>query len=684
MYSLDELRLALAALQAEGNQEEARIVQAEIDRLEGQVAPDEIPTPMEQPIGPSVTQERPEFTAGQKAIGAIDALAALGIGAFTGTAGMTAGALRGLAEAILSGQYGTEEGARLVEQYASQYAEAATPTPFTGAGRETLRDIAEPLSQLPPVLGTGPVGPQLARSMGRQARDTSPAYARAAEQADAAATAARQSPLVTGMTERAGALTERAGAAATAVKESPLVTGIAERAGALAERFDPRRMPELTREEIALSESLGVPVPTRSVFPAQTAPGKIAQGLAGQIPTGPSAFLAKITEAGVKGVEGLAKLDDEIPLPREKEALEAYGQAWNKARGNKVGVLTKKKNDIVAQMDDSGPMPMDNLRYYLNNEIKNQTEIGRLDLARDLEELKADFVGKDIYVVNEKRKDVRDRYVSEQKKAILGPKDEIANRAYSEIRKDLTEFVNEKGSPELAQQWNNANKGLKDLADDLAIQVVNRAWKNRNISPIQAGKLLFNFEDPAVLRTVFKRMDGEARTKAEISIVARAYEKAAKSGEVNSVTFADEMRLLMKAIGMDGPQTEVLQRAEGLARAIDMTKSAKFANVAPPTGQQGLGFVAGSWLTDMVGGGPAALGIGLTFGALARIYESKPVRNVLMRLNKTPKGSRQEELAFDQLVKLVAKEVAKVAPRQLPTEARLELKQLQELEEPKQ
>jgi len=86
-------------------------------------------------------------------IGAGETALALGTGAVGGTLGAIAGAGAGLAQQILSGEFGTPQAVRVVEQSAAKGAQALTYAPRGQAGQEQTQAAGQFLSQaLPPVL----------------------------------------------------------------------------------------------------------------------------------------------------------------------------------------------------------------------------------------------------------------------------------------------------------------------------------------------------------------------------------------------------------------------------------------------------------------------------------------------------------------------------------------------------
>lgn len=94
-----------------------------------------------------------EAGIGQQLIGAGETALTLGTAATGGTLGTLAGTLQGLSQQILSGNFGTPQAMRAVEQAAAKGAQALTYQPRTQAGQEQVQAVGQVLSNvLPPVL----------------------------------------------------------------------------------------------------------------------------------------------------------------------------------------------------------------------------------------------------------------------------------------------------------------------------------------------------------------------------------------------------------------------------------------------------------------------------------------------------------------------------------------------------
>lgn len=145
-----EFETVSAAYEA-AKQQEAADLQAQAD------ANPEIPVidaygnmvmPTQQP-----REQKPEPTLGQEIVGAGEAALTTVTGATGGTIGMMAGTLKGIAQEIRSGKFGTQEAADRVEQEAMRMAGELTYAPRTETGQRNVEVIGEVGAQMAPLAG---------------------------------------------------------------------------------------------------------------------------------------------------------------------------------------------------------------------------------------------------------------------------------------------------------------------------------------------------------------------------------------------------------------------------------------------------------------------------------------------------------------------------------------------------
>lgn len=231
MATLAEMKIALVNAHNAGDQDAARklaafIAQAQPD-LVNQIPGTQVP---------GTLPGKPEQTIADKAVGVGETALAAVTGATGGLAGQVAGTLKGLAESILNGSFGTPEAAREVAKSAQGAAGAMTYAPRTDAGQEMTADFGEAMA---PLVAVAPM------------LNVTQALARGAVQA---------APAVTAVAGRgAQAIKTGAGKAAEAVRD---ITGTKAGGSVGAEGVD---MGTLRQEK-----ALGLPVPVQLTQGAKT------------------------------------------------------------------------------------------------------------------------------------------------------------------------------------------------------------------------------------------------------------------------------------------------------------------------------------------------------------------------------------------------------------------------------
>ena len=244
MATMQQLETALVNADRAGDMDAARKLAAVIARARTDPA-NTIPDAQV----PATMPEQQDPSAGQKLVGAFETIGAMGTGATTGALGMVGGAAKGIAESILSGEFGTPEAQKLVEQAALRGAQAGTYSPRTPEGQRMAQSIGQSLANvIPPVL------PVIA-APGALMQATRNAAPIAQATAQRVAGAAQQAARTTGQ-----AIAKPMQAATTAVRETfgmevaptPSSSGSRVSGGAAA-------TPEALRR-VTTAESLPVPV----------------------------------------------------------------------------------------------------------------------------------------------------------------------------------------------------------------------------------------------------------------------------------------------------------------------------------------------------------------------------------------------------------------------------------------
>lgn len=195
MATMQQLETALINADKAGDMDAARQLAAVIRRGREDIA-NQIPEAEVQE-----TIQRPaETTLGEDIYGAGEAAVALGTGTTFGAAAGIGGALKGMAEKLLSGEFGTQQASDEVERAAMQSAERFTFSPRTQSGQEQTRAAAEALG---PLAALTPFGAELG-AIAQGARAAVPA---------ALATLERGAPAVPAAVQRVAEVSKASAAA---------------------------------------------------------------------------------------------------------------------------------------------------------------------------------------------------------------------------------------------------------------------------------------------------------------------------------------------------------------------------------------------------------------------------------------------------------------------------------------
>ena len=165
-------------------------------------------------------------------------------------------------------------------------------------------------------------------------------------------------------------------------------------------------------------------------------------------------------------------------------------------------------------------------------------------------------------------------------------------------------------------------------------------------TPEVVNGLLFS-KKPSEVSLLYRNLDQQGRQNARAAVINKAFEQFAKD---------DSPQRFLTSIRDMKPQIDIMFKGQdkaymdGLVKYLAATKRAGEAAVLTPTGQQ---MIAPAAVFDIMttGGSGSAGAAGV--GALARLYESKPVRDIVLKLNNAKPGSQEFEKLSAELTRLI-------------------------------
>ena len=223
----------------------------------------------------------------------------------------------------------------------------------------------------------------------------------------------------------------------------------------------------------------------------------------------------------------------------------------------------------------------------------------------------------------------------------------------------MESFITQVGKRRDVTKWKVADKRLADLAGELDISTLKSVLKRGDATPEVVGNMLFS-KKPSEVRQLYSSLTPSGRESARAAILVRAAEKAtaevAEGTVISPDKFANEVKRLGTSVGVFFNGDD-LKQVEGLTRVLNITKRASEAAVAPPTGVQTAIPVSAAALSSFFGGGLlgflATIGTAGGIGAAARIYESAPIRNLLIKIPQAVSGSPEEAAILKRLTAVI-------------------------------
>lgn len=445
--------------------------------------------------------------------------------------------------------------------------------------------------------------------------------------------------------------------------------GLAGRAAGTSVEAVPSAVPATVRE----AKDIGVRTMTTDVVPPKTFIGRSGQRTGEMIP--------------VAGTGGPRAAQQEERIQAVKDVLRDFGaedaaNASNdvmasliRKRGADLKKYTGMKKKVFSDLRDAGAVDVSRTVAAIDREISKLQSLASdeyLPVIAKLENFKKSFQGarqvdapdgtsqvelrgQGIENIEKIRKDLGDALSDTSLASVRRTSEEAFSRIYGPLREDMEAFITQFGSRGDLNKFKIANKNLSELAGELQNTTLRSALKKGEMTPETIRGMLFSQKESDI-KTLYKNLDAEGKRNARAAVLHEALQKS--GGDIENISpdrFKQSLGKLGKQVGVlfSG---EDLRAIEGLVRVLKMTERAGQASAAPPTGVQAVPAVAAAVLTDIFGGFGSGLVAGASIGGLARLYESAPVRNLLLKVPQVKTGSAEEAELLKRLADAVRAE----------------------------
>lgn len=394
------------------------------------------------------------------------------------------------------------------------------------------------------------------------------------------------------------------------------------------------------QQAIRFANSADVPLHTTDVLQPNSRVGRMAQTTAENIPfVGTSSMRAGQQEARSQLVDEFASRFGEYDPSIVIGSLKAKTSGIRKAAGNRLEQVQNAMTGVniqptraIQQIDDEIGK-LQKLGEVADTDTISKLQSYRNELAKgsvDLEQLSR--------LRTQFRMDVRG-----ERTQMPPPAEAAVQRVYKAMTGDIDNSIGQNLGNDTLRRYKQANAVYADEASKLQNTRLKNVLMKGDLTPEVVNNMLFS-KNKSEVQNLYNSVGQIGRAQMRNGIIGKAMEKSGGSPD----QFLRQVNLMSNQTGIafKGRDAAYLK---GLKNYLESTKRAGQAGVTTPTGQQAIPFIMGIGTVT----NPALLGVGGGYGLLARMYESEPARNAMLRLSNTPRGSTAFEKALSDVERVV-------------------------------
>ena len=438
---------------------------------------------------------------------------------------------------------------------------------------------------------------------------------------------------------------------------------IAQGVGAAGRAIAGTDIPQHIKDAMQFAKERGVAITTTDVFQDMLTPAqRILSKMIERMPlTGTGSI--KVNQKAER-----ARILDELAAEYDIDPATDFGEAvlssFNRNRNAALKEATEARRNARARLDQEGAVPTAKALMEVEKLIAQQVDLGsqanptlvnRLQAIRtDLQEGGRNFGRMIKYRSNlyKAGADFDDPNPTVTKDALKKVGDAISG--------DMETFAKDK-SKVAARQWAKSNKIFREDLAQVKDTQLKKLIQKGDVSPDVANQILDSGK-PQILRDFYNKLDPAGQQATRQRLLQGVLEESGwpQSADATKVLRNLEKKKTMRAFNAFFPGVHNKQ-LDGLKEYLRMTM---------PAGKigEGVGMAAsgGGGFTIGTGANIATLGI---FGALGRGVESKPVRNLLLRLHYAKGNPKAMERVMRQLRPLAQALGEEMTRQQPPQEA---------------
>ncbi|EKT1765875.1 lytic transglycosylase domain-containing protein [Salmonella enterica] len=401
------------------------------------------------------------------------------------------------------------------------------------------------------------------------------------------------------------------------------------------------------QQAIQFANAADVPLHTTDVLQPNSRVGRMAQTTAENIPfAGTSSMRANQQEARSQLVAEFASRFGEYDPSIVVGSLKAKSSGIRRAAGNRLEQVQNAMAGVniqpsrAIQQIDTEIASLQKLGKVADNDTISKLQAYRDELTRNAGA--SGPVAMDLQQLSGLRSQFR-QDVKGERTVLPNRSDAAIQRIYNAMTSDIDSAIGQNLGNDTLRRYKQANAIYADEANKLQNTRLKNVIMKGDLTPEVVNNMLFS-KNKSEVQNLYRSVGQVGRAQMRNGIIGKAMDKSGGSPD----QFLRQVNLMSNQTGIafKGRDAAYLK---GIKNYLEATKRAGQAGVTTPTGQQTIPFILGIGTVT----NPALVGVGGGYGLLARMYESEPARNAMLRLANTPRGSTAFEKALAEVERAV-------------------------------
>lgn len=401
------------------------------------------------------------------------------------------------------------------------------------------------------------------------------------------------------------------------------------------------------QQAIQFANAADVPLHTTDVLQPNSRVGRMAQTTAENIPfAGTSTMRANQQEARSQLVDEFASRFGEYDPSIVVGSLKAKTSGIKRAAGNRLEQVQNAMAGVniqpskAIQQIDTEIASLQKLGKVADNDTISKLQAYRDELTRNA--VASGPVAMDLQQLSGLRSQFR-QDVKGERTVLPNRSDAAIQRIYNAMTSDIDSAIGQNLGNDTLRRYKQANAIYADEANKLQNTRLKNVIMKGDLTPEVVNNMLFS-KNKSEVQNLYRSVGQVGRAQMRNGIIGKAMEKSGGSPD----QFLRQVNLMSNQTGIafKGRDAAYLK---GIKNYLEATKRAGQTGVTTPTGQQTIPFILGIGTVT----NPALVGVGGGYGLLARMYESEPARNAMLRLANTPRGSTAFEKALSDVERIV-------------------------------